>query len=226
MSVLLLVRHGQASFGKRDYDQLSEIGLRQAAALGRALRARGVAPERIVTGAMKRHQQTARTMRAAAGWRMEIEEDPGWDEYDHDAILRAYRPAYRHRSVLMADMARTLHPRRAFQSVFTAAVERWTSGEFADYEESFQGFRARVAEASERCLDRDGMTIAVTSGGPVASIATGLLGDHADVWTRLQEVCMNSSVTKVVAGQGDSPTLVSFNDHSHLESQPELMTYR
>ena len=30
MGVLLLVRHGQASLGAADYDQLSELGHRQA----------------------------------------------------------------------------------------------------------------------------------------------------------------------------------------------------
>ena len=34
MGTLTLVRHGQASFGAADYDQLSELGLRQCQALG------------------------------------------------------------------------------------------------------------------------------------------------------------------------------------------------
>ena len=34
MSNIYLVRHGQASFGAADYDQLSELGLRQSALLG------------------------------------------------------------------------------------------------------------------------------------------------------------------------------------------------
>ena len=35
MGMLYLVRHGQASFGAADYDQLSELGARQCEALGR-----------------------------------------------------------------------------------------------------------------------------------------------------------------------------------------------
>ena len=34
MTTIHLVRHGQASFGKEDYDNLSEIGLKQAFLLG------------------------------------------------------------------------------------------------------------------------------------------------------------------------------------------------
>ena len=33
MSILLLVRHGQASWGTEDYDRLSELGERQARVL-------------------------------------------------------------------------------------------------------------------------------------------------------------------------------------------------
>ena len=40
MSSVILVRHGQASFGKADYDQLSDLGYEQARHLGRVLRER------------------------------------------------------------------------------------------------------------------------------------------------------------------------------------------
>ena len=33
MSVIYLIRHGQASFGQQNYDQLSEVGHQQAVAL-------------------------------------------------------------------------------------------------------------------------------------------------------------------------------------------------
>ena len=53
-----LVRHGQASFGKSDYDNLSETGHEQAYLLGKHFAAHGVAPSLIVSGSMKRHRQT------------------------------------------------------------------------------------------------------------------------------------------------------------------------
>ena len=36
MPVIYLIRHGQASFGKEDYDQLSEPGWEQSRKIGRA----------------------------------------------------------------------------------------------------------------------------------------------------------------------------------------------
>ena len=42
MGTLYLVRHGQASFGAADYDNLSELGHRQAVRLGEYWRERGM----------------------------------------------------------------------------------------------------------------------------------------------------------------------------------------
>jgi broad specificity phosphatase PhoE len=42
MGTLYLVRHGQASFGADDYDQLSELGRRQSVRLGEYLARQGL----------------------------------------------------------------------------------------------------------------------------------------------------------------------------------------
>ena len=68
MGLVLLVRHGQASFGADDYDVLSETGVEQSRFLGRALAAQGVAPRAVVHGAMRRQRDTAlRWSRLPAG---------------------------------------------------------------------------------------------------------------------------------------------------------------
>ena len=56
---LLLVRHGQASWGSEDYDVLSETGWEQSRLLGKALAARGIVPDVAVQGGMRRHRETA-----------------------------------------------------------------------------------------------------------------------------------------------------------------------
>ncbi|MDX6238407.1 MAG: hypothetical protein QOG10_3222, partial [Kribbellaceae bacterium] len=45
MSVIYLIRHAQASFGRSDYDRLSPQGEQQAVRLGEALAVRGLAPK-------------------------------------------------------------------------------------------------------------------------------------------------------------------------------------
>jgi len=220
LSVLLLVRHGQASWGSDDYDQLSALGEEQSGILGASLAARGVRPDVVVRGAMKRHRQTASAVLAGGGWRTEVDEDHGWDEFDHRQML-------------------DLHPSDAgdseeltgaeFQRWFEAATRRWTEGEHADeYDESFADFGARVDAALRRTVERleaKQTAVVLTSGGPISWVAASLLGTGAEVWSRLNPVTVNASVTKVVVGRRGS-TLVSFNDHTHLETGPGLISYR
>ena len=59
MTAIYLIRHGQASFGKAEYDCLSELGQKQATHLGASLKARAILFDKVIIGGMQRHQQTA-----------------------------------------------------------------------------------------------------------------------------------------------------------------------
>ena len=80
---VLLVRHGQASFGAEDYDVLSPAGVRQSALLAEALRRRGVEPARLVSGTLRRQTETA----AAFAEFGEPATDERWNEYDANEVL-------------------------------------------------------------------------------------------------------------------------------------------
>ena len=58
MGTLYLVRHGQASFGAADYDQLSPRGHEQCRLLGAYWRERGQRFDAVFTGTLKRHAQS------------------------------------------------------------------------------------------------------------------------------------------------------------------------
>lgn len=79
---LWLVRHGQASFGKADYDNLSERGHEQAYLLGKSFAERGVRPSLVVCGSMKRHRQTLAEIAAGAGWTLTKPEPDQAEEKD------------------------------------------------------------------------------------------------------------------------------------------------
>ena len=58
MSILHLVRHGQASFGADDYDNLSPKGVQQSIELGKALTKQQSTFDHVIVGPHRRHIQT------------------------------------------------------------------------------------------------------------------------------------------------------------------------
>jgi broad specificity phosphatase PhoE len=217
VGMVLLVRHGQASFGTDDYDVLSDTGWQQGRLLGAWLRSQGVTPAAVVRGDMRRHRETAEALVEGAGWELDASVDPGWDEFDHLGIVDSYpeRPD--------GEL-----DRRAFQALFEKATARWTSG-VGDYPESYADFCGRVRGALERATRAAGPVVVVSSGGPIAVAAADLVdpdGDavvHARLWQRFNTVTVNSSVSRVLVGR-TGPRLLTFNEHAHLT--PETLTYR
>lgn len=218
MGLIVLVRHGQASWGAADYDQLSDLGTRQGGIVGRALAERGVRPTRIVAGSLRRHGQTARAALDAAGWGHEVEIDDGWNEFDHVQMLEVHGAPESEGAELT---------RQEFDAWFDRATERWTSGSHDDeYDEPFHAFTSRVDQALRRTaagLGSGDTAVVFTSGGPITWVAATLLGGGVDMWMRLNPVTINASFAKVVVG-GRGTTLVSLNEHAHLE--PDHLTYR
>lgn len=224
MGVVLLVRHGQASFGADDYDVLSETGWEQSRMLGAYLADRGVVPDLVLRGDMRRHRETAEGMLAGGSWSAPVEVDRGWDEFDHLGVVAGYPDLPQGREL----------DRREFQHYFTLATERWTTGDHdADYAESFTGFRERVGDALTRACEGagpGGTVVVVSSGGPVATASASLVApsEHdpavlAELWQRFNTVVVNTSVTRVVVGSTGA-RLLTFNEHAHLEG--EHLTYR
>lgn len=227
MSVIYLIRHAQASFGRSDYDRLSPQGEEQAARLGEALAARGIKPQYVVSGGMRRHARTAELALATAGLEVAVSVDEGYNEFDHDQVIVAHNPVYKRRTVLLADLARTGNPRRAFQQMFSEATERWTRSDGDGYPESFQAFCQRSEDAVRRTagpLGKGETAVVFTSGGPIAAVVSRLLAGNDDLWLRLNPVTVNTAITKLVSGRSGL-TVVSYNEHAHLDGT-DLFSYR
>lgn len=238
MTTLYLVRHGQASFGAADYDELSALGQRQSALLGQWWRQTGRRVESVALGAMKRHRQTAEACLQAQGADAgEPRVDPGLNEYDFEGILRIHRPDLGdHVAVgryLAEQAAQGVDPKRAFQRVFNEAVARWTSGAHdADYPESWPAFKQRcvasVWQAAAQARERGHASVAVfTSGGPIAAIAQAALGVPDAQAFDLAWALLNAGVTQLSARAGRL-RLAHFNNVAHLDvaCDPALLTFR
>ncbi len=216
MGQILLVRHGQASFGADDYDVLSETGWVQGRLLGTWLAEQGTVPTALVRGDLRRHRETLEAMLEGAGWDCEIEVDPGWDEFDHLGLMRGFPPLQEG------------HTRQEFQAAFEQATAVWAAGGPGDYPETFADFADRVRAALGRAvaLAASGSTaVIVSSGGPIAISCAQLIDPVglAQTWARFNTVTVNSSVTRVLVGSTGS-RLLTFNEHAHLTS--DHLTYR
>ena len=218
MGLVLLVRHGQASFGAEDYDVLSETGWAQGRLLGSWLAERDVTPTAVIHGGMRRQRDTALAMAEGAGWAdLSSVVDLGWDEFDHVGMVAAYPD-------LPPDVDLTDH--RAFQRLFEEVTAHWTAGEPGDFSETYADFEARVVAALDRATGSagpGGTVVVVSSGGPIAVACGALVDPEARLWQRFNTVIVNSSVSRVVVGSTGA-RLLTFNEHPHLEG--DHLTYR
>jgi len=228
MAVIYLVRHGQASWGKSDYDQLSSTGIAQSKHLGGILMKRIGRPDLVIAGAMQRHKQTAEHVLTHMGISAKWRTDPGWNEYDHQELIVRMNPKYKSRAYMLMDLARTLKPKETFQSFFEQALDRWVSGVHDDeYRESWPMFRQRVDESLNSILNQPAeSTLVFTSGGAISATVKRLWNMPDSEWRKLNRVVTNASLTKIVVGRRGMH-LSTFNDHGHFEGEhSRLLTYR
>ncbi len=219
VGTVLLVRHGQASFGADDYDVLSPTGWEQGRVLGRTLA--GDAPSALVRGGMRRHRETLEAIADGAGWPDDARVDPRWDEFDHVGIVAT------HPDAPVGDV-----DPREFQRAFERATADWVAGTHDGDGEAYVDFVARVRAALADAVADAGSgrtVVVVTSGGPIAVAAAALVDPDADpqrigrLWARFNTVVVNAAVTRVVVGCTGARLLV-FNEHAHLSV--EQRTYR
>jgi phosphohistidine phosphatase SixA len=91
MGTLFLVRHGQASFGADNYDQLSPLGHEQGVRLGRYWARTGQGPQAVLTGTLQRQRQTWAAIREGLGpaaAELQAVECDCLNEYDSEAEAR------------------------------------------------------------------------------------------------------------------------------------------
>ena len=88
MAAIYLIRHGQASFGKADYDQLSDKGAQQSQHLGKFWRTLA-SPNKVFTGDLLRHEQTLENFLIGyQGNKPSTVLHSGFNEFNHVDLFR------------------------------------------------------------------------------------------------------------------------------------------
>lgn len=237
MSRLLIVRHAQASAGSGDYDQLSELGYRQARALGEQWAIESLVPDSVYVGPCKRHRQTCETLAAAAGrgsveWPAPVEIDE-MDEHDGFVVVRYFTPQLAERDPWVAAEAERARAGgddalRSYFALYRHVTRKWALGELdldgTDFE-PWPDFRRRVESGLGRILESEGRgrTVALfTSSGPSAVAVGHALGVGDERMIELSWVVRNVGVSELLFTE-ERLSLGSFNSLPRLE-EPGLAT--
>jgi broad specificity phosphatase PhoE len=219
MGLLIMLRHGQASLGTANYDELSPLGVHQAGLAAARLTGADQAIDRVVCGGLLRQQDTAAAVLEALGRpRDAFEVDGRLDEYDHIGVLAAHTSSVSFHGVSGAAANRDLQP------ALEEAIARWALAE-SGYAEKHGEFIDRVLAVLAELTATPGTTLAVTSGGVIAVAAAHALGLPADGWPALARMQVNAGITKFITGRSGT-NLLTLNDHAHLEAERALVTYR
>lgn len=216
MGILYLVRHGQASFGAADYDQLSEQGMRQGVRLGEHFAFKGIAFDAVLTGTLKRHVQTFAGIKAgmeAAGMPTLPEPSawPGLNEYDSAALIATVHP-----EPLPKPSTSELY-KHHFRMLRQGMVG-WMAGETQPVGmPSYAAFSAGIAAVLEHVrTHHTGNVLLVSSGGPISTAVGQVLGTAPESTIDLNMRLRNSAVSEFIY-TAQRHVLLTFNTLPHLD---------
>jgi broad specificity phosphatase PhoE len=240
MSEILLLRHGQASFGSENYDALSELGLRQARRLGSYLLNAGYRLDGLYSGTLQRQRQTAAEVIQSysdAGVQLAPpQEDPGFNEMDSEGQIRLFAPQLAQVDARVAQLLDNAHSdKKAFQKLLKIVFNQWLDGAVVDNRlETWPRFKAQVlrALAAVRQAQGGGTTSAVfTSGGVIAALVAHVLAMPDTSVYSVYEPIVNCSITRLLFSS-ERMSLSSYNEFSYLQGsgsespEPDIISYR
>jgi len=236
MSELYMIRHGQASFGEKNYDRLSPTGVAQAEIIARHWVAIGRKTDAIYVGSMERQIDTADALVSAFKDRgipvPDINTEEALNEYDSESVLKSQIPGMIQENPSTAEkLPHLLRDKEIFHELFHQAMNRWVSGSCdVPGNTTWNDFKQRVQGGVQGIMQTQGAQkrlLIFTSGGPISVAVQKALGLTDQMAMTVAWQIMNASITRFKYNtQGIA--LAGFNDVTHLELENDknLLTYR
>ncbi len=205
MKTILLARHGQASFGKDNYDELSDLGVQQAKLSARHFIDRFVKAN-IADENIDGETISDETINSVENF--PIKTISQFNEFNHEQVL-LNSTGFDNLSELRASLADSPHPNKQLAKMFMQAMVRWHSAEQldndTDYDESWLQFAKRCQHGLQQVIEQtaDGQTSLVfTSGGVISSIASTLFkpttdSERSQLAFSINRQLANTSVTTI-----------------------------
>ena len=219
MGTVYLVRHGQASFGADNYDQLSDLGRRQCVRLGEYFRSKGLTFDAALVGTLQRQ------IDSLAGIAQGMQQEPptlswpGLNEYDSKAVLTAIHPEPLEKPTTPEQVRHHFRLlREGLIAWMGAKVQPAGMPSYADFVAGIIGALDHV-----RAEHHGKNVLVVSSGGPISTVIGHVLSTSPMSTIELNLRIRNSSVTEL-AFTPKRHMLVTYNTLPHLDS-PDLATW-
>jgi broad specificity phosphatase PhoE len=218
MGTLYLVRHGQASFGSANYDQLSPLGMRQCQRLGEYFASKGRRFDAVMTGTLARQTQSLDAIAAGLGSDLGAAlpatlQLPGLNEYDSHAVISAVHPE---------PLARPSTPElyKHHFGLLREGLSCWMAGSTQPVGmPSYADFVAGVRDALDQVRSSaHAEVLLVSSGGPISTAVGQILGTAPEMTIALNMRIRNSAVTEFVFNP-KRHMLLSYNVLPHLDAE-------
>ena len=219
MSEFYLVRHGQASFGAKNYDKLSELGHQQARWLGEYFTTRDIKFSQVFMGDMVRHRETTQGILDGSSQSPTVTIDTGFNEFNFQNIGNSYLS-------LNPQSSLPENPKPAdFYRLLKQAMYAWSEDLLPKdtLEESWLDFKNRVQDSLHTVChqDSDKPILIVSSGGAISMLLSLVLGLDAKQVIELNMQVRNTSFSHFYFNKSNI-RLSSFNNIPHLDSLDRL----
>lgn len=235
MAAIYLIRHGQASFGAENYDELSPLGRRQATLTGEYLASTGVQFDAAYCGTLRRQRDTAELALAAQPATPSLSVDARLDEIRNDEHVEHLLPILaREREDVQALVDGGFSSSKQYQKVIDAVFNYWVSPQCdVPHIQSWDEYASGVRGALESIISEQGAgktTAVFTSGGTIAVCVAAVLGLPGSATYQFYEPIFNCSITQLFYS-GNRVSLSNFNDCSFLrmysaQKGETLVSYR
>jgi len=235
MATIYAVRHGQASFGAENYDELSELGYRQAQLVGEYFRDTGVTFDAVYSGELLRQQETARLVIASQSADVPHYIDTRFNEIRNDEQIRYLAPVVTERDpAIKTLLQKGLGKSKDYQKVIDAVFNYWVSPDCTESRiQSWADYSDGVKQALREVMQQQGAgkTVGIfLSGGTLATMVAHVLGLGSAQTYQLYEPVFNCSITQLFYNRS-KVSLSYYNDCSFLrvlglERGENLVTYR
>ncbi len=212
MGSVYLVRHGQASFGADNYDQLSDLGHRQCERLGEYFRHKGLRFDAALVGTLQRQVESLAGIARGMQWDAGPLSWPGLNEYDSKAVVAAVHPEP------LPKPSSPEQVRHHFR-LLREGLAQWMAGKVQpEGMPSYIDWLAGVTGALDhvRANLHGKNVLIVSSGGPISTAVGQVLGTSPEATIELNLRIRNSSVTEL-AFTPKRHMLVTYNTLPHLD---------